>query len=58
LYGGALGAGMLSATWKPDHNVLNQGALGVASQAAWGTVLNFFIEFAPDINRRMGAKKR
>jgi len=57
LYGGALGAGMVSAAWKPGHNVLNQGGLGVLSQAAWGTVLNFFIEFAPDINRKMGAKK-
>jgi hypothetical protein len=58
LYGGALGAGMVSAAWKPGHNVLHQGALGMAGQAAWGTVLNLFIEFAPDINRKMGAKKR
>jgi hypothetical protein len=56
LYGGAFGAGMLSAAWKPGHNVLGQGGLGVVGQAAWGTVLNFFIEFAPDINRKMGAK--
>jgi len=58
LYGGALGAGMLSAAWKPGHNVLNQGGLGVLGQAAWGTALNIFIEFAPDINRKIGTKKK
>jgi len=57
LYGGAFGAGMVSAAWKPNHNVLAQGGLGVLSQAAWGTVLNFFIEFAPEINRKMGSKR-
>lgn len=58
LYGGALGAGMISASWQPGHNVGNQAALGVAGQAAWGTVLNLFIEFAPDINRKLGAKRQ
>jgi hypothetical protein len=58
LYGGALGAGMISASWQPEHNVGNQAVLGVVGQAAWGTVLNLFIEFAPDINRKLGAKKR
>jgi hypothetical protein len=57
LYGGALGAGMLSAAWKPNHAVLGQGVSGVTGQAAWGTLLNLFIEFAPDINRKLGAKK-
>jgi hypothetical protein len=57
LYGGAFGAGMISAAWLPNHAVLRDGVLGVAGQAAWGTLLNFFIEFAPDINRKLGAKK-
>ncbi|MGA8762885.1 MAG: hypothetical protein WB562_08485, partial [Candidatus Sulfotelmatobacter sp.] len=57
LYGGAFGAGMVSAAWKPGHDVLNQGGRGILGQAVWGTVLNVFIEFAPDINRKIGAKK-
>jgi hypothetical protein len=57
LYGGAFGAGMISAAWKPNHNVLNQGLLGVAGQAAYGTLFNLFIEFSTDINRKLGSKK-
>ena len=57
LYGGAFTAGMISAAWKPSHDVLDQGLLGVVGQAAWGTVFNFFIEFSTDINRKLGAKK-
>jgi hypothetical protein len=57
LYGGALAAGMLSAAWKPGHDPLKEGLYGVAGQAGWGTLLNLFIEFSTDINRRLGAKR-
>jgi hypothetical protein len=30
----------------------------MAGQAAYGALLNFFIEFAGDINRKLGARKR
>ena len=57
LFAGAFGAGMISAAWKPSHDVLNQGLSGVVGQAAWGTVFNLFIEFSTDINRKLGSKK-
>ncbi len=57
LYGGALTGGMLSAAWKPGHDPLKEGVYGVIGQAAYGTLLNFAIEFSRDINRKLGAKK-
>jgi hypothetical protein len=30
----------------------------MAGQAGYGTLLNFFIEFSRDVNRRIGAKAR
>jgi hypothetical protein len=57
LYGGALGGGLLSAAWKPDHNPLKDGLYGVLGQAAYGTLLNVAIEFSRDINRKLGSKK-
>ncbi len=57
LYAGALGGGMLTAAWRPGHDPLKNGLLGVAGQAGYGTVLNFAIEFSRDINRKLGAKK-
>jgi hypothetical protein len=36
---------------------LKEGLYGVAGQAGWGTLLNLFIEFSTDINRRLGAKR-
>jgi hypothetical protein len=59
LYGGALGGGLISAAWKPrPQNVLLDGGYGVLGQAGFGALLNFFTEFAGDINRKLGAKKR
>ncbi len=57
LYGGALGGGFVSAAWKPGNNVLREGGFGLAGQAGWGALLNLFFEFAPDIKRKIGAKK-
>jgi hypothetical protein len=50
LYGGALGAGMISSTWKPgDPGVWRQGYQAMGSQAAWGSLGNLFAEFAPEL---------
>ena len=59
LYGGAFGGGLISSAWKPHpRNALADGGWAVLGQAGYGTLLNFFIEFAGDINRKIGAKKR
>jgi len=58
LYGGAFGGGMISAAWKPHpQNVFADGGWGVLGQAGYGTLLNFFTEFAGDINRKLGARR-
>jgi hypothetical protein len=57
LYGGAFAGGMIATAWKPgDKNVFAQGAYGALEQVGWGTLLNFFIEFSPEINRKQGVK--
>jgi len=58
LYAGAFGGGMISAAWKPRPvNPFVQGAWGVVGQAGYGTLLNFFIEFAGEINRKIGSNQ-
>jgi hypothetical protein len=57
LYGGAFAGGMISSTWKPrPQYVFKDGAYGMLGQAAYGTMLNFFTEYAGDINRKIHAK--
>jgi hypothetical protein len=57
LYAGAFGGGMISTAWKPDpHNVFVEGALGMAGQAGYGALWNFFLEFYSDVNRKLGAR--
>ncbi len=57
LYGGSFGGGMISTAWKPHpRNAFAEGGRAMLGQAAYGTLLNFFIEFAGDINRKIGAK--
>jgi len=57
LYGGAFGGGMISTAWKPrPRNAFAEGGRAMLGQAGYGTLLNFFIEFAGDINRKIGAK--
>ena len=59
LYGGAFGGGMISTAWKPHpRNAFAEGGRAMLGQAGYGTLLNFFIEFAGDINRKIGAKNR
>lgn len=58
LYGGAFGGGLISTAWKPHpRNAFAEGGRAVLGQAAYGSLLNFFIEFSRDINRKIGAKK-
>jgi len=57
LYGGAFGGGMISTAWKPSpKNAFTNGGRAAAEQVGWGTLLNFFIEFSPEINRKQGVK--
>jgi hypothetical protein len=59
LYGGALGGGLISTAWKPHpRNAFAEGGRAMAEQAGFGAALNFFIEFSPEINRRIGAKRK
>ncbi|HXX64005.1 MAG TPA: hypothetical protein VEO56_09420, partial [Bacteroidota bacterium] len=59
LYGGAFGGGLISTAWKPHpRNAFAEGGRAMLGQAAYGTLLNFFIEFAGDINRKIGARSR
>jgi len=58
LYGGAFGGGLISTAWKPHpRNAFAQGGIAMAEQGLYGSLLNFFIEFAGDINRKLGSRK-
>lgn len=59
LYGGAFAGGLVSTAWKPHpRNAFAEGGRGMLGQAGWGTLLNFFIEFGGDINRKLGSRKK
>ena len=59
LYGGAFGGGLVSTAWKPHpRNGFAEGGRAMLGQAGYGTLLNFFIEFAGEINSKIGAKKQ
>lgn len=59
LYTGAFVGGVVSTYWKPPpHNPLSQGGYAMLGQAGYGALLNVFIEFAGDINHKIGAKRR
>jgi len=53
LYGAALGAGMLSSTWKPQGKLWAEGYRGVVTQAAFGMLSNWIGEFAPEIRGKL-----
>lgn len=58
LYGGAFGGGAIATAWKPHpRDVLTNGGIAVLGQAGYGALLNFVIEFARDVNGKLGAKK-
>lgn len=59
LYGGAFGGGLVSTAWKPHpRNAFAEGGRAMLGQAGYGTLLNFFIEFSRDVNRKIGAKTK
>lgn len=59
LYGGSFGGGLLSTAWKPQpRNAFAEGGRAMLGQAGYGTLLNLFIEFSRDINRKIGAPRR
>lgn len=58
LYGGSFGGGLISTAWKPKpRNAFAEGGRAMIGQAGYGALLNFFIEFAGDINRKIGARR-
>lgn len=58
LYAGAFGGGMISTAWKPHpRNAFAEGGRAMLGQAGYGAVLNFFIEFYGEINRKIGARR-
>jgi hypothetical protein len=58
LYGGAFSGGLISTAWKPHpRNAFAEGGRAMLGQAGYGALLNLFIEFAGDINRKIGARK-
>ncbi|HEY3974051.1 MAG TPA: hypothetical protein VGM18_13675 [Candidatus Sulfotelmatobacter sp.] len=59
LYGGSFGGGLISTSWKPHpRNGFAEGGRAMLGQAGYGSLLNFFIEFSTDINRKIGARKK
>ena len=58
LYAGAFGGGFISTAWKPQpRNAFAEGGRAMLGQAGYGALLNLFIEFAGDINRKLGARR-
>ncbi len=58
LYAGAFLGGVISATWRPSsHSLVTNGVFAMVGQAGYGSLLNVFIEFAVDINRKLGGRR-
>jgi hypothetical protein len=59
LYGGSFGGGLISTAWKPHpRNAFAEGGRAMLGQAGYGALLNFFIEFSTDINRKIGSRRK
>jgi hypothetical protein len=59
LYGGSFAGGLISTAWRPHpRNAWTQGGYAVLGQAGYGSLLNFFVEFSTEINRKIGMKKK
>jgi hypothetical protein len=59
LYGGALVGGSVSTAWKPHpRNAFAEGGRAMLGQAGYGVLLNIFIEFSTDINRKLGVRRK
>ena len=59
MYVGAFGGGAIAGTWKPRHpDLVREGYHSVITQAGFGIAANLLGEFAPDIRRLLGRKKK
>lgn len=59
LYGGAFGGGLIAAAWKPHpRDPFADGGWAMLEQAGYGSLLNLFIEFAGEINHKIGMEKQ
>jgi hypothetical protein len=59
LYGGAFAGGLIATTWRPHPHVgWGSGVTAMAQQGVYGSVLNLFIEFAGDINRKIWENRK
>jgi hypothetical protein len=59
LYAGAMGAGMIASTWKPeDAGIWRQGYQSMMTQVAFGSFANVAGEFAPDVMKVLKRKKK
>lgn len=57
LYAGAMGAGMIASTWKPEpRDPWRNGYQSMLTQAVFGCLSNVIGEFAPDILKKLGRK--
>jgi hypothetical protein len=58
LYAGAFSGGVISAAWKPaPRSAVTEGTRAALEQGGYGALLNIFIEFAGEINKKLGSKK-
>lgn len=58
MYVGAFAGGMISSAWKPNpRNAWADGGRAAAEQGGYGVAWNLFLEFAGEINRKLGAKQ-
>jgi hypothetical protein len=58
LYGGAFAGGVISMAWKPHpRSAFAEGGFAMLGQAGYGALLNVFIEFSGDINRKLWGRK-
>jgi hypothetical protein len=59
LYFGAFAGGAISSTWKPGpRSPWMDAGWAVLGQSGYGVLLNFFTEFAGEINQKLGAPRR
>lgn len=59
LYGGAMGAGMISSLWQPQAPVAwRVGYQSMITQAAFGSFANLVAEFAPEITLVIRPRKK
>ncbi len=58
-FAAAFGAGVISATWKPDNPTLTvKGYQSVITQAWVGVIVNSVGEFAPEIKKKFSKKNK